>query len=126
MKKTTRKGEKEERFFYEELKASLPSLAPTTNSGATFGNGDLATRELLIDVKSSEGDRLPSISGAEWRKIEKQALSLGKDFIVPVKGKTAAGVLFPLDLAKRALEALYRGSRCQDPLPPGAYRIANS
>lgn len=108
MNKTTRKGEKAERFFYEELKAVLPKLKPTTNSGATFSNGDLATPELLIDVKSTIGSGIPKVSGPDLSKVEQQAQALGKDWIIPVLDSEGnAAVIFPLYLAKRALKMLY-------------------
>lgn len=109
MRKTTRRGEAAERFFCEELKEVLP-IKPTSNSGARDNNGDLSTPDLLIDVKSTEGEGLPKVSRRDWEKIRKQALALGKDFIIPVVGKDRQpGVIFPLDLAKRALAYLYPG-----------------
>lgn len=105
MRKTQRKGEKQERFFFEELKGIYPDLAPSSNSGARFGNGDFSTKHILFDVKSSEGDRFSALSGDEWRKIREQALSQGKDFIVPVKMKGGeAALLIPLDFAKVLLK----------------------
>jgi hypothetical protein len=108
MRKTKRGGERAERFFYEELRTVLPKLKPTTNSGATFSNGDLATPELLIDVKSTIGSGIPKVSGPDLSKIEQQANALGKDWIIPVLDSEGnAAIIFPLHLAKRALRMLY-------------------
>jgi len=103
-----RRGERAERFFYETLKEILPGLKPTTNSGAKFGNGDMATADLLIDVKSTEGTGFSKIAGEDWKKIAKQAAGLGKDFIVPILNEEGeAGIIFPLDLGIAALKLLY-------------------
>lgn len=127
MKKTRRRGEKWERLFHAELKDSIPNLLPTTNSGATFGNGDLSSPKIILDVKSSEGKDFPKVSAENWKKMEKAALKLGKDFAFPlINGKREAGVFLPLYLAKRAFEALYGNHPRRDSLQLGAYQVGGS
>lgn len=109
MKRTTRRGAWAEDLFHEELKEVLPGLVFTSVSGARFGDGDLATPELYLDVKSSEGKELPRISAEDWQKCHFQAESLGKDHCFPIVNGSGAlrGIVFPIELAKRALALLY-------------------
>ena len=96
--------------FFEELKDILPDLSPTANSGAKHGDGDFATKDLVVEVKASEGQDLPKVSKDDWIKTDRAAAALRKDFIVAIcnKDRSVAGVLFPMHLAKLALRLICR------------------
>lgn len=109
MRRNNRRGGLEEEYFLELLRGIVPGINMTTNSGATFGNGDLGSPGLLVDVKSTEGKGFSAIKQEDWDKIKRQAGELGKDFVVPIRNANGdVAFIFPKELGLVALRLLYK------------------
>jgi hypothetical protein len=52
-RETTRKGSKEESFILSTLTSIFPDITKTSNSGATFSDGDLAALNYHIEIKAT-------------------------------------------------------------------------
>lgn len=93
---------------FEKIIESKLSIKRTANSGAYWGNGDLANRKVLIEAKVKANKEGFSYNSSEVKKIMKQAEKLGLDWIYMVQDANGkAFVLCELDLFAEATEAFF-------------------
>lgn len=77
MASSRKKGED----FEKKVAAAIPGSKQTVNSGATFDDGDLTHINFVIEckVKDTKGISIPANL---LKKVQKQAIKLGKDYLI--------------------------------------------
>ncbi len=90
-------GDKFEKKVAQKLDAKR-----TSNSGATFGNGDLTNDTFLIECKVKTTESL-SISAREYKKAKQQADKHGKDVIFCQKTKLGEFAILSLETLRELL-----------------------
>lgn len=121
-KPSNRDPYKAEQWFLWKFEDIDSGAELTANSGAKYRDGDIKTKALCVEVKSTK-NRTYSVAGETMHKMQERARhNFGKDAILVVvteadkklEDKNAYAVL-PWELAMRLLPVLHEEPDEQDP-----------